>query len=124
MAMHAARRAMANARAMCGARARTALASMASSSSTHGCGARRGEDDDGADGTTPRRRPRSVREALSHVGATEDDIDVVVRVVWPGPIMKWPRPYDITEEEVATGDGAAARAARAWASARGASSTS
>jgi hypothetical protein len=62
-----------------------------------------------------------VREALAHIGATEDDIDVVVRVVWPGPIMKWPRPYDITEEEVALGDGVAARAARAWASARGAS---
>jgi hypothetical protein len=52
------------------------------------------------------------------VGEREREVDWVVRVVWPGPVMRWPRPHaDVTEEELASGERAAMEAKDAWVNA-------
>jgi hypothetical protein len=64
------------------------------------------------------RRSRStVKGMLAKHGATETDLDRVVRVVWPGPIMKWPREEahrDVGEGEVLSGESDADRAKENW----------
>jgi len=64
-------------------------------------------------------RTSTIRAMLRKHGATETDLDRVVRVVWPGPIMKWPRPHkDVTEGEVLRGETDADRAKEKWAERR------
>lgn len=60
-------------------------------------------------------RRLTIREMLAKHGATETELDRVVRVVWPGPIMKWPRPHkDVTEGEVLSGESDADKAKENW----------
>ena len=51
---------------------------------------------------------------------SEREIDGVARVVHPGPLLKWPPPYeDVTPEDVERGDDVAARALERWAARTG-----
>ena len=54
---------------------------------------------------------RAIAQSMRAIGATERDVDdVVARVVWPGPVMKWPRTNDASASEVSAGDEDARRA--------------
>lgn len=68
-------------------------------------------------GLVRRTRSSTVKGMLAKHGATETDLDRVVRVVWPGPIMKWPREEahrDVGEDEVSRGESDADRAKENW----------
>ncbi len=62
------------------------------------------------------------RAGLERVGASEADVDAVVREVFRGPLLTWPRPRrgegwarrEGTVEEAREGEAAARRATRAF----------